>query len=188
MRVDLVEGIKSLIRQGAVKADSVHNFCPVPMGALRGHPEWYTFASKDPRIRENAIRHTSNTIHLAAEIGASTVVSHSGNVEMKQMTEQLINLHEQREQYTPLYEKTELKLQTTRDKKARKQLRYLYDSLEKLIPVLSEYRIVLALENLPTWEAFLTELEQWRLFNISGLTISATGTISDTVKSGKTSA
>ena len=67
LRMDLVPGLQKMVQERAVKVDSVHNFCPVPIGAPRGHPELYTLASTDRKIREGAIHHTSKTIRFAAE-------------------------------------------------------------------------------------------------------------------------
>jgi len=158
-RIDLVPGVRHMVDQGAVTVNSVHNFCPVPMGAHRGHPEIFTFASTDRRVRELAITHTAQTIRFAAEIGAKAVVTHSGNIDMPRYTEQLVGLAEMGEQYSSRYEKLKLKLQITRDKKARKQLPFLYAALEQLLPVLQQNNIRLAMENLPTWEAVPTEVE-----------------------------
>ena len=38
LRLELVPGVKAMIASGAVKVRSVHNFCPVPIGAPRPHP------------------------------------------------------------------------------------------------------------------------------------------------------
>ena len=59
LRRDLVPGVMKMVEKGAVKVDSVHNYCPVPMGAPYGHPELFTLADRDatvnrketPRIR-----------------------------------------------------------------------------------------------------------------------------------------
>lgn len=158
-RVDLLPGIRRLVEEKTVSIDSVHNFCPVPMTAHRGHPEIFTFGHPDRRIRELAVTHTAETIRFAAEIGARVVVTHCGNIDMRRYTETLVSLCEQREQFTPRYEKLKLKLQVKREKKAPKQLSYWYQCLEQLIPVLQQTGVVLAMENLPTWEAIPTEAE-----------------------------
>ncbi len=158
-RVDLVPGIQHMVRSGAVAVDSVHNFCPVPMGAFRGHPEIFTLASKDQRTRELAVHHTIHTIRFAAEIGARVVVTHCGNVDMSRMTEDLVALAEAGEQFSLRFEKIKMKLQMKREKKAQKQLQFLYEGLEQIVPVLQETRVSLGMENLPTWEAFPTEHE-----------------------------
>lgn len=158
-RLDLVPGIRRMVEQKAVQVDSVHNFCPVPMTAYRGHPEIFTFGHKDRRIRELAVTHTAETIRFAAEIGARTVVTHCGNIEMDRYSDQLLALCAEGQQFTPLYEKTKLKLQLKREKKARKQIPLWQECLRQLVPILEEHRIRLAMENLPTWEAIPSETE-----------------------------
>jgi sugar phosphate isomerase/epimerase len=159
LRQEQVPGVVAMIRNGSVRVDSVHNFCPVPLGAARGHPELWTLAARDERERENAIRHTISTIRFAAEIGARIVVTHAGNVDMPLISPDLFDLCLANRQYSPEYERLRLKLQEQRDRKAPKQFEVLIHSLERLIPVLDETGVTLAIENLPTWEAFPTELE-----------------------------
>lgn len=159
LRMDLVPGVLAMVEQKAVTVGTVHNFCPVPLGAPKGHPELFTFASKDARVRQQAIRHTQRTIEFAQEVGADTVVSHSGNVDMPRFTYDLIELLEKDQAFTPRYEKLKMKLQMKREKKSPKQLNFLRQSLDLVLPALEGTGVVLALENLPTWEAFPTEHE-----------------------------
>lgn len=159
LRIDLVEGVKKMAERGAVRVLSVHNFCPVPLGVSRGHPEIYTPASTDPQTREKAIVHMTRTIQFAAEMGAKAVVAHAGNVDMPHMSRELIEWCRSNQQYTPAYEKLKMKVLVTREKKAGRQLDYLKASIDRLLPELEKNRIVLAFENLPTWEAIPTELE-----------------------------
>ena len=163
LRMDLVPGVQKMAKDSAVRIDSVHNFCPLPVGAFNPHPEIYTLADVDAEIRERAIHHTRRSIQFAAEVGATTVVTHAGNVSMKPLTRNLISLHQEGKQFTKNYEKTKLKMQVKRDKRASKQLRFLYASLEQLLPTLEEHNVSLAIENLPTWEALPTEIEAEQL-------------------------
>lgn len=163
LRIDMVPGVRAMVAAKAVKVDSVHNYCPVPMGAHRGHPELYTPASTERTTRDNAVLHMSKTIAFAAEVGARAVVAHAGNVDMSRMSREMIEWCEQGRQYSPAYEKLKLKVMTTRDKKAPKQLDYLRESIDRLLPVLEQHRMVLAFENLPTWESIPTEIEIERL-------------------------
>lgn len=159
LRPDLVPGVRRAIAGGRVHAASVHNFCPVPVGAPAGHPELFDFSALDPRERERAVEHTSRTVRFAAEVGASVVVVHAGRVEMRRMSDRLCAMHEKGRQFTPGYEKAKLKLQVTREKKAPKHVAALYQSIERILPVLSDTRVRLAIENLPTWESLPSELE-----------------------------
>lgn len=163
LRAELIPGVKAMVAAGAIRIDSVHNFCPVPIGAPRPHPELYTPAAVDRREREYAVTHISRTLRFAAEVGARVVVCHSGNVDMPKYSFDLVRMAARGEQYGEPYEHLKLKAQITRDKKAPKQLDYLADSLEKLVPVVRETGVQLALENLPTWEAIPTELEAEQL-------------------------
>ena len=163
LRSELIPGVKTMLASGAIRVDSVHNFCPVPVGAPRPHPELYTPASPDRREREYAVVHMSKTLRFAAEVGAQVVVCHSGNVDMPKYSFDLVRMAARGEQFGEPYENLKLKAQIVRDKKAPKQIDYLCESLEKLVPVVKETGVKLALENLPTWEAIPSELESEKL-------------------------
>jgi len=165
LRIDMVPGVRAMVDSGAVKVLSVHNYCPVPMGAHRGHPEIYTPGSVEKSTRDNAVIHMSRTIAFAAEVGANVVVAHAGNIDMPRMSRDMIEWCETGRQYTPAYEKLKLKVLSTRDKKAPRQIDYLRESIDRLLPVLAEHKMVLAFENLPTWEAIPTEIEMEKLLN-----------------------
>ena len=163
LRAELIPGVQAMVASGAVRVDSVHNFCPVPVGAPRPHPELYTPASTDRREREVAVTHISRTLRFAAEIGARVVVCHSGNVDMPKHTFDLVRMASHGEQFGEPYENLKLKAQIARDKKAPRQIELLGESLQALLPVVQETGVLLALENLPTWEAIPSELESEQL-------------------------
>jgi sugar phosphate isomerase/epimerase len=163
LTLDLVPGVRRYIESGTVTADSVHNFCPVPLGAPFPHPELFTLASSDPRARDSAAKHTERTIRFAAEVGARCVVLHAGNVDMKPLTPELIALQQARKRYEPVYDRTRMKAITERDRRAGRQIAYLIEGIARLLPVLAETRVALALEILPSWEAIPTEVEMERV-------------------------
>lgn len=164
LRLELVSGVKSKIASGEITCPSVHNYCPVPIGAMHGHPELFSLSSLDEHERKNAIRYTSNTIDFAADIGAKAVVVHVGNVKMRHFTRKLINLIESGKRHSPKFEKLKLKMLMIRDKKAPKHIDQLYRSLEALLPKLEETSIAIGIENLPSWEAIPTEVEASAIF------------------------
>jgi sugar phosphate isomerase/epimerase len=159
LRIDLVDGVKQRITAGIIECLSVHNYCPVPVAAPQGHPELFSLSSLDNRERQSAVRHTTNTITFAAEVGAKAVVVHAGNTRLRQRTTKLLDLAERNKMHTPKYEKLKLKLMMERDKKAQPYLNQLYRSLEELLPILQDASIAIGLENLPSWEAIPTETE-----------------------------
>jgi sugar phosphate isomerase/epimerase len=163
LRPDLVPGVKARLESGSITCSSVHNYCPVPVGAPQGHPELFSLCSLDERERESAVRHTENTIDFAADVGARAVVVHAGNVHMRHRSQKLIAMCEDNLQHTPRYEKLKLKLLMERDKKGTKHLSQLQRSLEALLPRLESTGIPICLENLPSWEAVPTETEMQRL-------------------------
>ena len=159
LRLDLVQGVKKMVAEGTVQVDSLHNFCPVPIGAPQGHPELFVLGSLDRRVREAAIHHTTKTIEFAGELGARVVVCHAGNVDMKRLTGKLIAFCLEGRQFSPPYERTTEKLLQRREKKVQVYLDHLSDGIEALLPALDAAGIALALENLPTWESLPTETE-----------------------------
>lgn len=172
LRLDLVEGVKRRVEEGAIEVGSVHNFCPVPMGAGKGHPEIYTFAHADHKIRQGAVQHTARTLEFAAEVGARAVVIHCGYVKTRRSTNELIDLYRRGRQLTPAYEKRKFKFQMERDKKADRFMGWLYEGLEQLLPLALQHGIRLGLENMPTWEGVPSELEMEQIardFGLEGL-------------------
>lgn len=159
LRMDLVPGVQDMVRRKAVTVVSVHNFCPVPVAAPSGHPELFTFTDLDPRVREGAVHHTKKTIRFAADIGARCVVVHAGYVQSPRLSQQLLAVIQEQGPYSRAYEKTKMRLQLTREKRAERHLKLLRRGLDQLVPLLQETGVALALENLPVWESVPTEFE-----------------------------
>jgi sugar phosphate isomerase/epimerase len=160
---NLVPGVCAMAKAGRITVDSLHAYCPLPPIVPFPSPEPFTLASLDPSIRAHALHYLGNTIRFAGELGARVVVAHAGNVEMKLMTPRLLELAERPQGFDDAYEKLRMKLLLQREKAAGAQLALLYQGLERLLPLLDETGVILALELLPTWEALPTELEMERL-------------------------
>ena len=164
LTANLVPGVLAMVKGGRVKVDSVHAYCPLPPVAYPS-PEPFTLAASDPAIRANALHYLENTIRFAAEVGASTIVAHAGNVEMKPLSPRLVDLIAAGHQYEDAYETLRMKLLLAREKAVEAQMPFLYAGIEKLLPVLASTGRVLAFEILPTWEAIPTEVEMERLLD-----------------------
>ena len=163
LTVDLVPGVRQRVESGAVRVTSVHNYCPVPMGAARGHPELYLLATRSARTRDSAIYHTQRTIEFAASLGAACVVAHGGYARLWPVTPRLIALAADGRQHEPKFDRLKQKLLLKRDRKAAKDLEGLKAARGQLLPVLERNQVRLALENLPAWEAVPNEAEMEQL-------------------------
>jgi sugar phosphate isomerase/epimerase len=159
LRGDLVPGVRSALETGEITVASVHAFCPVPAGCPQGHPELFSIADPDQGAREIAVRHTVDSIRFAAAVGAQTVVSHAGRVDIGDLTSDLIALAEAGRQYSARFDRLKVKLVLRREKKVAPHLDALGASIEKLLPCLESSGVNLAFENLPSLEALPSETE-----------------------------
>jgi len=152
--------IKVCAGRGEIDVDSVHAFCPVPMSAPHGYPEHYLLASLDEDERVMARIMIEKTLDFAAEMGAKAVVLHAGRIFLKAFFSNL-NTHALAEmigleggndgiRYLKLLEKTV--------RRRHSLVQKYYDgfslSLDALLPRFEELGVTLALENLPSIEAF----------------------------------
>lgn len=160
----LVPGIRQAVADGNICVRSVHNYCPIPVGAPFGHPELFLLGSLDRRERESAMLHTCRTLEFAAELGATAVVLHAGRVRMRNYTPMLLDLCAQKERMqSPHCCKLQKKMQAERQRKAARHLRALRHSLDVLLPQAESMNIRLGLENLPSWDALPNEQETLQL-------------------------
>ena len=165
LTLDLVEGVHAMVGQSAIEVVSVHNYCPVPVGAPMGHPELYDLSSTDRMMRMSAVKNTIRTMDLAEQAGADAVVLHCGYAEMRNLTVRLIELAQKGNVYSDKFEKIKTKLILKRDKVAHKTLDALKLSIEALLPEAEARQLKICPENLPLWEAVPSELEMAHLID-----------------------
>jgi len=82
-RYSLWPGILRAHEQKIIRIDSLHNFCPLPMGFLKPSPNCFEFSDPSPTLRKKAVRHSRETIEHAAFLGAKAVVLHMGSLPLK---------------------------------------------------------------------------------------------------------
>src|SRR6266446_10177063 len=92
IRISLMPGIQKMFDAGEVRFSSLHNFCPLPVEVMSASPDCYEFSAIYPQERERAIKQTFQTIDFAVRLGAPFVVLHLGAVNMKPITDPLIEL------------------------------------------------------------------------------------------------
>ena len=152
--------IKELSERGDIDIDSVHAYCPVPIGAPHGYPELYLLASLDEDERVMARIMIEKTLNFAAEMGAKAVVLHAGRIFLRTL---LSNLNtytladaigaeggNDGEHYIKLLGKAVKRRQS----RVQKYFDGFCLSLDTLLPQFEELGVTLSLENLPSIEAF----------------------------------
>jgi sugar phosphate isomerase/epimerase len=157
-----VPGIQQAVTEKRIRCRSLHNFCPVPEGIAKGHPESFSLSALQSGERQSAVYHTRQTIAFAATIGAETVVSHAGNIAMRPFTPRLVKHYNHKD--TPRYDRLRAKAALTRRPLSQPHMHALCLSIEELLPDLESRRIKLAFENLPSLEAIPSLDEQAFLF------------------------
>ncbi len=134
-------------RLDEMPVDSVHAYCPVPIGAPSGHPEIYKLTDEHEDMRALARLSLARTFACAAELGAKTIVFHAGYVNAQSFWRRW---H---------YGDERVLEPTAADRRRRvargqKTLEVFKREFEKLIPALEKYHLTFALENLPRFEGF----------------------------------
>ncbi len=162
-RIELLPGLRTRLQSGAIRVDSLHAPCPIPLGHPSGHPEFYTLADPNEAERAVAIRLVRDTVLLAAELDASVVVVHAGNVDMPGYSYRILDRLNSRNP-DGWWSRRQLarlraKLDIGRIKRVQPHLDALSRSLDTLLPDLESAGVTLAIENLPTWESVPSEAE-----------------------------
>ena len=140
-----IAGIKTRLDQ--ISVDSVHAYCPVPIGAPSGHPEIYQLADPHEDLRAMARICLARSFACAADVGAKAIVFHAGYVNSQSYWSHF--LHGTLRVGEP----------TAADRKRRKKrgritMDVFKKEFEKLVPGLEKNGLVFALENLPRFEGF----------------------------------
>lgn len=145
-RQEQIPGFKS--RLDCMPVDSVHAYCPVPVGAPGGHPELYQLCSADDNERALARMLLEKTFSCAADLGAKVVVFHAGYVRMNTLFGNLFT--------------NARKLRVRRGRELFDAFRREFDIL---LPSLETKGLTLALENLPRMEGFPDSCEAKELMH-----------------------
>lgn len=156
-----IAGFKSRLDQMPV--DSIHAYCPVPLGAPSGHPELHRLASRDADERALARILLKKTLACAKDLGAKVVVTHAGYADLdgwlvnldSEVLRKLLTLKDGKaDPDRPVYVKYLAKAMARRRKRGRKLLDLFRKELDVLLPDFQKAGVTLALENLPRLEGF----------------------------------
>lgn len=124
-------------RLDEMPVDSVHAYCPVPIGAPHGHPELFKLTARDANERALAKLYLRKTFQCAADMGAKVVVFHAGYVNLDTLFGNLFT-----------------KATKLRVKRGGKTYDLFKKGMSELVPDLERLGLVIGLENLPRLEGF----------------------------------
>jgi sugar phosphate isomerase/epimerase len=144
---------------GEVRFSSLHNFCPLPVEVMAASPDCYQFSASYPQERERAIKQTFQTIDFAARLGAPFVVLHLGTVNMKPITDPLIELAKTGKYLSRKYVRLKLRAVQKREGIAATYLQRVKDCLRRVIDYAASKNVRLGLENRRGYEEIPTERE-----------------------------
>jgi sugar phosphate isomerase/epimerase len=147
IRISLLPGIFDAVDAGVVKISTLHNFCPLPIGINQAAPNIYKFSSLDARERENAYKHTIKTLDTAERVGAKLVVLHTGEVEMKEYTNRLLDMLGAGQKESPKFEKLCVEAQDKREQRKAKFVENAYDMIRRLSDQAESRGLKLGIEN-----------------------------------------
>lgn len=156
-----VAGFRRRVAAGALRIDSVHAVCPVPVGAPHGYPELYLLASEDEDERAMASMLVGRTLDFAVSLGAVAVVLHAGRIRLsgwwgdlgtRRLIEGLARAGEQGD--ASGLERLLGRARKRRTARARRMFDGFCLSLDALLPKFERAGAALCLENLPAFEAF----------------------------------
>jgi sugar phosphate isomerase/epimerase len=159
IRVSLIPGIQKMFDAGEVRFSSLHNFCPLPVEVMVASPDCYRFSAAYAQERERAVKQTFQTIDFAARLGAPFVVLHLGQVNMRPVTDPLIELAKAGKYLSRKYVRLKLRAVQRREKIAPSYLQRVKDCLRRIADYAETKNVKLGLEERRGYEEIPTEGE-----------------------------
>jgi sugar phosphate isomerase/epimerase len=159
IRLSLMPGIQEMFDAGQVRFSSLHNFCPLPVEVMMASPDCYEFSAVSFEERERAVKQTLQTIDFAARLDAPFVVLHLGQVNMRPVTDRLINLAKTGAHLSRKYVRLKIEAVQKREKIAPAYLQRVKGCLRRIIEHAGSKNVRLALEGRRGYEEIPTERE-----------------------------
>lgn len=166
MREEIMPGIRTRMRQGAIAVNSVHAFCPVPLGVPHGSPELHHLASDDDDERAMAAILLAQTLDFARSVNARAIVLHAGRIfldsifgDLDSCRLEMIAGEQEGGVSSPAYQKALKRAKARRGRRAAKRMVSFSETLERVLPSFEKAGLLLCLENLPSLEGFPDEEE-----------------------------
>ncbi|MGE5214136.1 MAG: sugar phosphate isomerase/epimerase family protein [Nitrospirota bacterium] len=159
VRLSLIPGIQKMFDSGEVRFSSLHNFCPLPVEVMVASPDCYQVSALSQRERERAVKQTLQTIDFAERLSAPFVVLHLGQVEMRPITERLIQMTKAGKHLSREYVRAKLKAVEMRERRAPAHLQWVKDCLRRIVEHAASRNVRIALESRRGYEEIPSERE-----------------------------
>ena len=159
IRMSLMPGIQKMFDADEVRFSSLHNFCPLPVEVMVASPDCYRFSAAYREERERAVKQTLQTIDFAERLGAAFVVLHLGEVNMRPVTDPLIELAKTGKHLSRKYVRLKLSAVQRREKIAPSYLQRVKDCLRRIVDYAESKKVKLGLEERRGYEEIPTERE-----------------------------
>lgn len=132
-----------------LKIASIHNFFPLPEGLPKSEASGDAFLLSSPDFdeRNKALKYTTRTMEVAAELEVENIVLHLGRVEIEPDGRKLKELYERKELNSPAGKKLLERIKAERGKKKWGYVDSVFFCLDKLLKVAEKYSIYLCIEN-----------------------------------------
>lgn len=147
IRISLLPGILQAVDAGEIKISSLHNFCPLPMGVEHAAPNIFKFTAENPRERDNALKHTLKTIETATRVNAPLIVLHMGKIDIREVTDTMLELVGEGKKDTPKYDKLCQELTYKREERKERAMQCAYEILKRLVAEAEPRGLKLGIEN-----------------------------------------
>ena len=159
VRSSLMPGIRQIFDAGEIRFSSLYEFWPLPTKTPVAAPASYQFSAASAEDRERAVTQAFQTIDLAAQLDATFVVLHLGNVNMSPITNRLIAMAKAGDYLSREYVRMKIGAVQEREKIAPECLQRVKSCLLRVIDYAAAKNIRIGLKARRDYEQIPTERE-----------------------------
>ena len=159
VRSSLMPGIRQIFDAGEIRFSSLDDFWPLPTTTPVAAPDPYRFSAASAEDRERAVTQAFQTIDLAAQLDATFVVLHLGNVNMSPITNRLIAMAKAGDYLSREYVRMKISAVQEREKIAPECLERVRNCLLRVIDYAAPKNIRIGLKARRDYEQIPTERE-----------------------------
>ncbi len=159
VRSSLMPGIRQIFDAGEIRFSSLYEFWPLPTKTPAASPESYRFSAASAEDRERAVTQAFQAIDLAAQLNATFVVLHLGNVNMSPITNRLIAMAKAGDYLSREYVRMKISAVQEREKIGPECLQRVKNCLLRVIDYATPKSIRIGLKARRDYEQIPTERE-----------------------------